>query len=92
MDFFDNALNTAKEAIEIVSKKTEEVVTTGKQKFNIASLENQCSKTFKALGEIYYNQIKNSEIEDDEIKAIVNSITQKQEEINKLKAELEASK
>ena len=77
MDFFENALDKARETIEIVSKKTEEVISTGKQKFNIASLENQSSKDFKILGEIYYNKIKDSNIEDPEIELLVDSITKK---------------
>ena len=63
MDFFDNALDKAKEAIDIVSKKTGEVVTAQKQKFDIASLENKKAKDFEKLGEIYFSLIKDAEIE-----------------------------
>ncbi len=93
MDFFDNALDKAKEAFEIVTKKTEEVVTTQKQKFNIASLENQCSKCFKSLGEIYYARLLDSSIEgDDEVKNLVKMISEKKEEIAKLKEEINSAK
>ena len=40
MDVFDNALNKAKEALEIVSQKTEEVVTLGKQKIELFNIKN----------------------------------------------------
>ncbi|MBQ4120167.1 MAG: hypothetical protein IJD45_07255 [Clostridia bacterium] len=92
MDFFDNALNKAKEALEIVSQKTEEVVATGKQKYNIATLENQCNKSFKALGQLYYNKAKDTEIEDTEIKFLVDSISQTKAEIEAIKKELESEK
>lgn len=92
MDFFDNALNKAKEALEIVSQKTEEVVATGKQKYNIATLENQCNKSFKALGQLYYNKAKDAEIEDTEIKFLVDSISQTKAEIEAIKMELESEK
>ncbi len=92
MDFFDTALNKAKEALEIVSQKTEEVVNIGKQKYNIASLENQCNKSFKVLGKLYYDKYKGTEIEDTELKFLVDSITQTKAEIEALKKELESEK
>ena len=92
MDFFDNALAKAKEALEVVSNKTEEVVATGKQKFNIATLENKCNKSFKALGELFYNKAKDTEIEDTDIKVLIDTISQTKAEIEALKTELEAQK
>ena len=92
MDFFDNAINKAKEALEIVSQKTEEVVTTGKQKYNIATLENQCNKSFKALGELYYNKIKDTEIDDFEINVLVQNISEVKAEIAAIKKKLESEK
>ena len=71
MDFLDNAIDKAKEAIDIAYKKTNQVVNTGKQKFDIASLQNKCSKDFEALGKIYYELIKNTEIA--ELKEEVNA-------------------
>ena len=88
MDFLDNAIDVAKETFQVVSKKTGEIVTTQKQKFSIASLENKRSKDFEKLGEIYYNLIKNSEIADDKTKKLVDAIIRKDDEINRLKDEL----
>ncbi len=92
MDFFDTAFDKAKEAFEIVSQKTEEVVITGKQKFNIATLENQRNKYLKALGEIFYNQLIESEIEDTEIMTLVEAISEKNAEIDRINAELNIEK
>jgi len=92
MDFFDNALEKAKEAFDIVSKKTGEVVTTQKQKFDIATLENKRAKDFEKLGEIYFSLIKNQEIEDSATKEIVESIIKKENEIYQLKDELNAAR
>ena len=88
MDFFENALNTAKEALEIVSQKTEEVVTTGKQKYTIASLKNKNSKCFESLGRIYFEQLLDTNIEDDETRNLVNIILQNEEKIAQLQEEL----
>jgi len=92
MDFFDNALDKAKETFDIVSKKTSEVVTAQKQKFDIATLQNKRSKDFEKLGEIYYNLIKDSEIEDITTKNLVESIIKKNNEIYQLQDELNVAK
>lgn len=92
MDFFDNALDKAKEAIDIVSKKTTEVVNTQKQKFDIASLQNKRSKDFQQLGEIYYNLIKDTEISDIDTKNIVESIMIKNDEISRLEEQINSIK
>ena len=44
MDLFDEILDKAKVAFDVAVKATEDVVDTGKQKFNIAALENKLSK------------------------------------------------
>ncbi len=92
MDFFDNAIDKAKEAIDILSKKTGEVVNTGKNKFDIASLENKRAKDFEVLGEIYYNLIKDTEIEDFQIKNLVESIDEKNSKITELKENINNTK
>lgn len=92
MDFFDNALDKAKEAIDIACKKTNEVVSTQKQKFDIASLENKRTKDFEHLGEIYYNLIKDSEIEDENTAALVKAVTEKNNKIFELKEEVNSAK
>ena len=92
MDFFDNALDKARETIDIVSKKTGEVVMAQKQKFDIATLQNKRAKDFEKLGEIYYNLIKDAEIEDVEIKNLVEAIIKKNNEIFKLQDEINSVK
>ncbi len=92
MDFFDNALDKAKEAIDIVSKKTSEVVNTQKQKFDIATLINKRAKDFEQLGEIYYNLIKDTEIPDKKTKALIEAIITKNNEIYKLEEEINSVK
>ena len=88
MDFFENALNTAKEALEIVSQKTEEVVTTGKQKYAIASLKNKNSKCYESLGRIYFEKLIDTEIDDEDTKYLVQIISENEEKIAELYEEL----
>ena len=92
MDFLDNAVVKAKEAFDIAYKKTNEVVNTSKQKFDIATLQNKRQKDFEALGEIYYNLIKNSDIEDDKTQKIVTAINEKNEKIAELNEQLNSTK
>lgn len=93
MDFFDEAINRAKEAFDIACKKTNEVVHIGKQKFDIASIENKRAKDYEALGVIYFDLIKDNEnIGDLTVKALVEEIKAKTKKIAELKEELNASK
>ena len=92
MDILDNAVSKAKEAFDFACEKTNEVVKTQKQKFDIASLKNKRNKDFEALGKLYYKMIKNTEINDDEILQLVDSIKEKSEAIKKIKAEIEDHK
>lgn len=92
MDFFDDMVNKAKEAIDVASKKTGEVVNTQKQKFDIASLESKRAKDYAVLGEIYYNKIKDGAVEDENVSELVLAIRAKSEKIEKLKAEVNSAK
>ncbi len=92
MDFFDNALNKAKDAFDIARHKTDEVFSTQKQKFDIASLKRKRSGDFEELGIIYFKMIKDSEIEDDVTFALVESIKEKNAKIRQLREEIEAAK
>jgi len=91
MDFFDDAVNKAKEAFDIARKKTNEVVQTGRQRFDIASLENKRSKDYESLGKLYFDLIKDSDIDDADIKALVNEIKAKTQKIAELKDEVNFS-
>ncbi len=92
MDFFDNALNKAKEAINVAYKKTEEVVATEKQRFDIASLNSKIDKDYKALGEIYFNLYKDSEDIPEEAKSLFSDIKEKLLKVKELRDEIGEAK
>lgn len=92
MDFFDDAINKVKEVADVAYKKTNEIVNTGKQKFDIASLQNKRSKDFEKLGEIYYNSIKDTEIEDFDVKNLVAEINDKNAKIIELNKQINSAK
>ncbi len=92
MDFFDNAVNKAKEVFDVAYKKTNEVVTTQKQKFDVASVESKRNKDYMQLGEIYFNILKDTEIEDERVRTLVEQINEKNEKIQELTDEINAAK
>ncbi len=92
MDFIDDAVTKAKEAIDIACKKTNEVVNTQKQKFDIAALENKRAKDFEMLGMLYYESLKTGSMNDKKINAVVNEITAKNKKIKQLNEEMNSIK
>ncbi len=92
MDFFDELLDKAKVALDVAVKATGDVVDTGKQKFNIASLENKISKDYKALGEAFYGFKKNGEIDDAAVDELILSIDEKLSKIEEIKEEIRKAK
>ena len=92
MDFFDEILDKAKVAFDVAVKATEDAVDTGKQKFNVAALENKITKDYKALGEAFYSFKKTGEIDNQAIDALVASIDEKKVQIDEIKEEMRKAK
>lgn len=87
MDLFDDLLDKARDAFDVAVKATEDVVDTGKQKFNIASLESKLSKDYKALGELYYKQQKGEEADASQMESLIAEIDDKKQKIKEMTAE-----
>lgn len=92
MDFFDNVLNKTKEAIDVVSKKTGEIVTVEKQKFDVSSLKSKLEKDYAELGRLYFKSIDNAEELSDKEKTVVEAINKKLAAINELNIEIANAK
>lgn len=92
MDFLDNAIIKAKETIEVVSKKTSEIVTTEKQKFDVSALKAKLQKDYARLGRYFYENLKEDTELSSEAKTIVEEISKKIDEINKLEKEIANAK
>ena len=89
MGFLDDAINKTKEAFDVVCKKTDEVVTVEKQKFNIASLKSKREKDYAVLGKIYFELVKDSADLEDDTRNLVDAITEKNEEIARLNEDIQ---
>ncbi len=92
MEFFDNALNKAKDALDITRRKTDEIVTIQKLKFDIASTKRKRSYELEKLGVIYFKMIQNEDIEDEEILSLVEGIKEKTLKIKELRYEIDSAK
>lgn len=92
MSFIDDAISKTKEVFDVACKKTDEVVTTQKQKFSIASLESKREKDFADLGRIYFELAKNSNDLTDEARNLVDAISEKNEEIARLNQDIQNTK
>ena len=89
MGFLDDAINKTKEVLDIACQKTGEVVTTEKQKFNIASLKARREKDYADLGKIYFELVKNDADLADNIRNLVDAIQEKNDKIASLNAEIQ---
>ena len=92
MDMFENLLDKAKDAFDVALKATGEAVDTGKQKFNVVSLETKISKDYKALGELCYKKHKGEDIDFKKINELVADIDAKINEINEIKQAIKNAK
>ena len=90
---FDNILSKAKDVFEVAYRKADDAISVKKQKFDIASLENKMSKDFEALGRICFEEMKNGVLsENEEAKKLLESINEKQAQIEEIKKEIAKAK
>lgn len=92
MDLLNDFLDKAKSAIDVAVKVTEDAVDTGKQKFNLASLESKLSKEYKALGEAFYDYRINGTIDYKLVDGLIDSITDKKKKISFIREEIRKAK
>ncbi len=81
MDFFDDVINKTRDALDVAYKKTNDVVSIQKQKFDIASMESKLSKDFEALGKACLPFITEGKEVSAEAKLMAEEILKKQAEI-----------
>lgn len=89
MGFLDDAISKTKEVFDVACKKTDEVVTVEKQKFNIASLKSKREKDYADLGRIYFELVKNDTELDDNTRNLVDAICEKNDEIARLNQDIQ---
>ncbi len=88
MDFLENAVSKTREVLSVTKQRTDEAVNIQKIKFKISSLESNRNKDLQRLGFAYYKLLKNTEIENEEIKSLFDSVNAKNLEIKSLKKDI----
>lgn len=87
-EFFDNAFDKAKSAIETAYKKTGEIVSVEKLKFNISSQKSKREKLYAALGKNFYDSVSDASLLDSEKKELFDEITEISDKIDELYDEI----
>lgn len=86
MEFFEETIEKVKEAFDVAQKKTTEIVSVGKQKYDIAAMESKLGKMYTKLGKIVYPTLTGDE--QGEVAQIVNEIKEQLSKIEEAKEEL----
>lgn len=93
MGIIEETAVKAKDAFDVVAKKTGEVLNVQKLKFNIASVNSQMSKDFETLGRLYFESIADSDdAVSEEVAQLKAAIIEKKAKIEEYEAEIEAQK
>lgn len=88
MSFLEEAIVKTKEVFDVACKKTGEVVAVEKQKFGITSLKSKREKDYAELGRMYYEMAQNEDDLPDEVINLINAISEKNNEIDRLNEEI----
>lgn len=88
MDFFEETIEKVKEVAGVVGKKTNEVVSVQKLKFNISSLECKITKDYEVLGKLYYDLISNGESAGTDAMELVGTINGRMAKIEEIKKQI----
>lgn len=92
MGYFDGFLGKVKEFATTAYKKTGDVVSVEKQKFDMTALKVKRDNDFKALGKVYFEMLKSVSKIPQEAEELYNAIKDKNEEIEKINAEIQSAK
>lgn len=92
MGMLEDAISKTKDFLEIACIKTDEILTTEKIKFKITSLKSKRQKDYAKLGKICFNELKDNEDLDENLRTLVDEIIEKSEEISYLNTQLQVLK
>lgn len=87
-DFFANLKKTVSGTVDVVSKKTEEMVEVQKLKNKLHAAENKRKQNYKAIGELITKRYNSGEAFDEAIAEICDEINKLQREEEELKKEV----
>ncbi len=88
MEKFDDTLQKAREAFDSAYKKTEDVITIQKIKFQLAGKKSELDKAYSALGKICYSSAVKDESLPSEAFNVMKRITDITAEIDELQLQI----
>lgn len=91
MDVFDKTVQKAKSIFDVAVDKTGEFVNTGKLKISVASLNNKLEKAYAELGKLQFKALKDADIENVDVSAVVVEIKHIRSQIKQLLEEIDAA-
>ncbi|MFQ9439762.1 MAG: hypothetical protein ACLR13_00610 [Acutalibacteraceae bacterium] len=86
MGLFENIVSNAKQAANVVGKKTGELVDTSKLKLQAVDLNSDIKRNYEALGRAVYESRKQGIDSTEEIDDIIILINEKYDELDEVRA------
>ena len=87
MDFWDDVYKKVSNAANYTAKETGRLSELAKVKYNLMKEKAKLEDAYKEMGELYYNQMKNSEYDDKKIALAYDKIEKSISEIERLNAQ-----
>ena len=84
MDFWDDVYKKVSNAANYTAKETGRLSELAKVKYNLMKEKAKLEDAYKEMGELYYNQMKNSEYDDKKIALAYDKIEKSISEIERL--------
>ena len=88
MDFFDDLYKKLTVAANQTAKETTRLSGLAKVKFNLMKEKSKLEDAYKVLGEVYYKQLKNGEVDEKATAAAYDKIEKTFVEIEKYQTEI----
>ncbi len=88
MDFWDEVYKKVSNAANYTAKETERLSGLAKSKFNLMREKSKLEDAYKEMGELYYKQMKNSDIDEKKIAMAYDKIEKSMVEIERLRTEI----
>lgn len=87
MDFWDDVYKKVSDAANYTAKETGRLSELAKVKYNLMKEKAKLEDAYREMGELYYNQMKNSEYDDKKIALAYDKIEKSISEIERLNAQ-----
>lgn len=89
MEFMENVKNVVTDTAQTVVKKTGELLEASKIKYSIFDLKSDIKKLYAQIGEMYYQNKKSGEQDENSMQELCDLIDAKYAQIDALNAKLE---